>query len=167
MIREWTRCHSAVCSGRVFARMPCILFVKLQRWAKRRHPKRNGHRVTARYWRLETGKWTSASWDGMTLCQHSEARIRRHVKVRGNRSPFGDDWVYWSTRLGTHPEVSKRVATLLKRQKGRCARCGLYFTTDGDLPEVDHITPKHLGGIDAYFNLQLLHRHCHDTKTAG
>jgi RNA-directed DNA polymerase len=32
--------------------------------------------------------------------------------------------------------------------------------------EVDHITPKHLGGIDAYANWQLLHGHCHDAKTA-
>jgi 5-methylcytosine-specific restriction endonuclease McrA len=32
--------------------------------------------------------------------------------------------------------------------------------------EVDHITPKHLDGIDAYSNWQLLHEHCHDSKTA-
>ena len=68
--------------------------------------------------------------------------------------------------MGTHPEVSRRVATLLKRQNGWCARCGLYFGTAGELPEVDHIVPKHLGRIDAYFNLQLVHRHCHDHKTA-
>ena len=129
-----------------------------------RHPKKRGDWVSAKYWHLETGKWIFASKDGMTLYQHSETRVRRHVKVRGDKSPYDGDWVYWSTRLGTHPEVSKRVATLLKRQKGRCAGCGLYFTTDGDLPEIDHITPKHLGGIDAYFNLQLLHRHCHDTR---
>ncbi|NJO63282.1 MAG: HNH endonuclease [Richelia sp. RM2_1_2] len=32
--------------------------------------------------------------------------------------------------------------------------------------EVDHIIPKSKGGKDAYNNLQLLHRHCHDEKTA-
>jgi RNA-directed DNA polymerase len=36
-----------------------------------------------------------------------------------------------------------------------------------DLPEVDHIVPTSLGGKDGYDNWQLLHRHCHDTKTAG
>jgi RNA-directed DNA polymerase len=166
VIRGWTRYHSAVVSGRVFARLRCLLFTKLRRWAKRRHPNKRGDWVSAKYWRLETGHWTFATRDGTTLYQHSATRIRRHVKVRGDKSPFDGDWVYWSTRLGAHPEVATRVATLLKRQRGRCARCGLYFTTEGDLPEVDHIVPNHLGGSDAYRNLQLLHRHCHDAKTA-
>jgi 5-methylcytosine-specific restriction endonuclease McrA len=32
--------------------------------------------------------------------------------------------------------------------------------------EVDHIQPRSQGGKDEYKNLQLLHRHCHDEKTA-
>ncbi|MFO7092573.1 HNH endonuclease, partial [Limnospira platensis] len=35
-----------------------------------------------------------------------------------------------------------------------------------DLIEVDHIVPRSQGGKDEYKNLQLLHRHCHDDKTA-
>jgi RNA-directed DNA polymerase len=31
--------------------------------------------------------------------------------------------------------------------------------------EVDHIKPKKDGGKDVYSNRQLLHGHCHDTKT--
>ncbi|RCJ20720.1 hypothetical protein A6S26_26145 [Nostoc sp. ATCC 43529] len=37
---------------------------------------------------------------------------------------------------------------------------------DGDKLEVDHIIPKAKGGKDTYSNFQLLHRHCHDTKTS-
>jgi RNA-directed DNA polymerase len=33
-------------------------------------------------------------------------------------------------------------------------------------PEVDHILPKSQGGKDRYDNWQLLHKHCHDKKTA-
>ena len=36
----------------------------------------------------------------------------------------------------------------------------------GDIMETDHITPRSKGGKDEYQNFQLLHRHCHDTKTA-
>jgi RNA-directed DNA polymerase len=32
--------------------------------------------------------------------------------------------------------------------------------------ELDHIIPKRLGGKDETSNLQVLHRHCHDQKTA-
>ncbi|MGB3513011.1 MAG: HNH endonuclease signature motif containing protein, partial [Microcoleaceae cyanobacterium] len=55
---------------------------------------------------------------------------------------------------------------LIKKQKGICPHCGLNFKSE-DLLEVDHIIPKSKGGKDTYSNLQLLHRHCHDSKTAS
>ena len=67
--------------------------------------------------------------------------------------------------MGKHPEMPTEKAVLLKRQKGRCAYCGLHFR-DGDLLETDHITPKFKGGKNNRNNKQLLHRHCHDLKTA-
>ena len=35
----------------------------------------------------------------------------------------------------------------------------------GDIMEVDHITPRSLGGKNDWKNLQLLHRHCHHEKS--
>ena len=67
--------------------------------------------------------------------------------------------------MGKSPEIPKIVTNLLKRQKGKCVYCGLYFR-ENDVLEVDHIIPKSQGGKDEYKNLQLLHRHCHDSKTA-
>ncbi len=32
--------------------------------------------------------------------------------------------------------------------------------------EIDHRIPRSKGGKDSYENLQLLHKHCHDGKTA-
>ena len=49
---------------------------------------------------------------------------------------------------------------------GKCAYCGLFFQ-DGDLMEIDHKIPRSKGGKDSYDNLQLLHGHCHDVKTAA
>ena len=54
---------------------------------------------------------------------------------------------------------------LLKRQKGKCTECGLTFR-EKDTWEVDHIKPLSLGGKDQWDNIQLLHKHCHDVKTA-
>ena len=67
--------------------------------------------------------------------------------------------------MGNNPEMPSRMSKLLKKQKGKCTHCGLYFRED-DVMEVDHKTPKSKGGKDSYDNWQLLHRHCHDTKTA-
>ena len=68
--------------------------------------------------------------------------------------------------MGKHPEAPTRVATLLKRQKGKCAHCKLFFH-DGEEMEIDHKVPRSKGGKDSYDNLQLLHGHCHDAKTAA
>ena len=107
--------------------------------------------------------------EGVKLCvskSTSVTPIVRHIKVQGNRSPYDGDWIYWSTRMGMHPEAAARVATLLKKQKGICTHCGLFFK-DGDLLEVDHKTPLNEGGKNTSNNIQILHRHCHDTKTAN
>src|SRR5260370_42086495 len=61
--------------------------------------------------------------------------------------------------------INSTLGKLLKNDKGRCSYCGLSFT-DGDLIEIDHIIPHHLGGTDAFINLQALHRHCHDQRHA-
>ena len=127
--------------------------------------RKGGRWCIAKYWRLERGRWDFGTPTGPTLVKHQATAHHRHVKVRGARSLFDGDWVYWSIRLGRHPELPIRVARLLRRQRGRCARCGLFFR-DGDLPEIDHVIPRKLGGPDGYSNWQLLHRHCHDQKTA-
>ena len=147
------------------------MYQKLRAWAKHRHPCKSGAWVANKYWHtIGNDNWVFATrqegTNPMKLAKHSATPIVRHVKVKGDVSPYDGNLVYWSTRMGKHPEATKRVATLLKSQKGKCAHCGLFFK-DGDIWEVDHIIPKSKGGRDDYKNLQLLHRHCHDTKTAN
>jgi RNA-directed DNA polymerase len=168
IIVGWANFYSTVVSAEVFNRMDWRLWVPLWRWSVRRHPTK-GHRwVKGCYWPA-TGryKWTFRDRRSRaTLIRHTRVHIRRHIKVKGDASPYDGNLLYWARRLREHPELPRRISALLKRQGGRCARCGLHFR-EGDLMEVDHITPKHLGGMDAYANWQLLHGHCHDAKTAG
>ena len=165
LIRGWTNYYATGASSHAFAKMTNLTYLMLHRWAKRRHPNWPWKRIAREYWRLETGHWIFGTRDGHRLYKHSKTHIIRHTKVQGTRSPYDGDWVYWATRLGRHPELPKNVAVLLKRQAGKCAWCGLYFKGE-DLPEIDHILPKSQGGKDCYANWQLLHRHCHDEKTA-
>jgi RNA-directed DNA polymerase len=67
--------------------------------------------------------------------------------------------------MGRYPEAAPQVARLLRRQRGKCGLCGLFFQT-GDQIENDHVIPKAAGGDNGDDNRQLLHRHCHDTKGA-
>jgi hypothetical protein len=54
--------------------------------------------------------------------------------------------------------------------RGWCAYYATVSTRDAfarmDLPEVDHIVPTSMCAKDGYISWQLLHRHCHDEKTA-
>lgn len=89
---------------------------------------------------------------------------KKWVKVKGNKSPFDGDHIYWATRMTKYKRLPTRVSKLLKQQKGVCTLCRTRFYLDSVM-EVDHIKPKALGGKDTYTNLQLLHKHCHIAKT--
>ena len=87
------------------------------------------------------------------------------MKVKGDKSPYDGNLIYWSTRMGRNPEMPTSKAIRLKKQKAKCNWCKLHFR-EGDILEEDHIIPTALGGKNEYENLQLLHAHCHDEKTA-
>lgn len=166
MIIGWCRYYSTVVSRAVFEKVGCDLFAGLLAWASRRHPGKSKWWVVYQYWHITRKRvWLFQVNEKTRLYRHATTPIRRHVKVQSHRSPYDGDWIYWSSRLGRHPEVQLRVTTLLKRQKGRCLECGLFFK-DGDVMEVDHIIAKQIGGSDSRANRQLLHRHCHDVKSA-
>jgi len=170
IIRGWCNYFSTVVSQKAFERLWHLVVWKLLKWGRHRH--RNKGRVWMRlkYFKTVDGdNWVFATIEGknlIKLIQHSSTEIKRYVKVKGIASPYDGDWIYWSSRMGVHPEIPARVAKLLKRQKGKCAHCDNYFK-EGDSIEVDHIIPKSKGGRESYDNWQLLHRHCHDTKTVS
>jgi RNA-directed DNA polymerase len=170
IIRGWCNYYSTVVAKKIFGRLQHLTFYKLQKWGRHRHRNKGRDWTSRKYFKtIGNNNWVFATREdasALKLIAHSETEIRRYVKVKGDASPYDGNWVYWSTRMGVHPEVSNRVATLLKRQKGKCSQCDNYFK-DGDSLEVDHIVPKSKGGKDKYDNWQLLHRHCHDTKTAS
>ncbi|EGK86043.1 group II intron reverse transcriptase/maturase [Microcoleus vaginatus PCC 9802] len=170
IIRGWANYYSTVVSSDAYETQDHLIFCKLKAWAKRRHPKKSIQWIINRYWKTIGGNnWVFAtnakSENLMRLRTHSETPIVRHVKVKGESSPYDGNLVYWSTRRGKHPEISTKEATLMKSQRGKCNHCGLIFGVE-DKWEIDHKIPRSKGGRDEYTNLQLLHKHCHDVKTA-
>lgn len=166
IIRGWANYYSAIVSSEVFKKLDHLLWIRTWRWASRRHPNKSAKWVKKKYFPTVKGTRNWVLNDGeYILNQHSDVPIIRHIKVKGNKSPYDGEWTYWSSRIGKYPGTRKEVTTLLKRQKGKCADCGLTFRPT-DLIEVDHIVPRSEGGDNTYKNKQLLHRHCHDSKTA-
>ncbi len=170
IIRGWAKYYATVSSKETYTEMDYLIYQKLRAWAKHRHPNKSGKWITGKYWQtIGDNNWEFATRkegkNPLRLLRHAETPIVRHVKVKDESSPHDGDLVYWSIRKGENSEMPNRISKLLKKQKGVCAFCGLYFR-ENDVMEVDHKIPKSKGGKDSYDNWQLLHRHCHDTKTA-
>ena len=173
VIRGWTSYFTNSDAQTVgeLSKQDRLTYLKLRRWAKRRCGNiSDGH---TKYWTsIDGNNWVFATRSGeanpLRLLLHKEfsSSSTDYVKVKSDKSPFDGDLVYWSSRLGTHPEMPHRKAKLLKQQKGKCPWCELRFQ-EWDVMEVDHKVPRVLGGKDEWKNLQLLHRHCHDEKTAS
>jgi RNA-directed DNA polymerase len=171
IIMGWANYYATVVSKVAYSALDHLTYQKLKAWAERRHPKKSGEWVAKKYWHSINGNnWVFATREEgskpLRLLNHADTPIVRHVKVKGESSPYDGNLVYWSTRMGNNPEMPSRVSKLLKKQKGKCVHCGMFFRED-DVMEVDHRTPKSKGGKDSFDNLDLLHRHCHETKTTN
>jgi RNA-directed DNA polymerase len=174
IIMGWSQYYSGVISVKTFCKLDHIIWQQLRAWTVSRCGKASYKKLSNYFQpgivKIGNGKERKEKWlfqtkEGDRLTKHGWTQIVRHKLVRPDASPYDGNWTYWATRRGTELGTPKRVTILLKRQKGQCTMCGQYFT-NSDLLEVDHIQPTSQKGKDEYKNLQLLHRHCHDLKTA-
>ncbi|MBI3302465.1 MAG: HNH endonuclease [Deltaproteobacteria bacterium] len=160
VITGWSKYYSAVVSTAAFQRLDNLLYLRLARWARYRHPHKGRRWIARKYWRIEDGAgWRFATREGLALNQHSAVPIVRHCKVKETASPFNGNWRYWATRRGAYPGIPRRVAALLQWQRGRCMHCGLFFMPEAFL-EVHHRNQQRRD--NSYRNLAAVHRHCHD-----
>ena len=161
VIRGWTNYYRAAVSSKVFSGCDHILWHQLRQWSRRRHPNKGSQWRRKKYWKTEENRQGFVTPEGAKLRWHRDTHIRRHVKVRGEASPYDGRLLYWSQRLKTHPLLTGTLAKALQRQNGRCGWCGLLFT-DEDIIEIDHRDRNR--NNNAPSNLFALHRHCHDER---
>ena len=166
-IRGWSRYYRSVVAKKILNDCDYHLYPLLLRWAKRRHPRKSASWIRIRYWRtIGKDHWRFATPDEYSLNNHAAITIQRHVKVKGNASPFDGNLLYWAKRLHqSHPLTMSKLGALLHKQQGKCRWCELFFQ-ESDLIEIDHLTPRKDGGTDELSNLYALHRHCHDQRHA-
>ncbi|GET42976.1 group II intron reverse transcriptase/maturase [Microseira wollei] len=85
--------------------------------------------------------------------------VNNHVNVKGDKSPFDNDLIYWSKRSNNNYDGI--YLKLLKKQSHTCTACGLKFLSE-DKVELHHIDGNHDNWKPN--NLEVLHRHCHQHK---
>jgi RNA-directed DNA polymerase len=107
----WTPYYAHVASAKVFQGLGNMLHRRLGAWAVSRHPNKTKPWLTSKYWRVDEGRgWRFPPFNGgPQRYRHEHTPIRMYVKVQASRSLYDGDWVYWSSRLGRHPDVSPRL----------------------------------------------------------
>ncbi|BET35044.1 MULTISPECIES: reverse transcriptase domain-containing protein [Wolbachia] len=158
--RGWSKYYSSVVSNKTFRFIDSVMFRNIWKWAVYRHPTKGKYWIKNKYFK----KYKNDNWRFMTnnkvlLIKHGDHAIKRHVKVKGTKSPYDGDWVYWGNRLRKIPDKLPRVIKLLKLQQGKCGHCQLWFKND-DILETHHIDRNRRNNMKK--NLSLLHGHCHD-----
>jgi RNA-directed DNA polymerase len=160
LIQGWSRYHSTETATRAYAALDHWLWWRIQARLKYLNPQTSTTVLKRRFQKNYKHEINS-----VLVAKHGAQKIVRHTKVQGNRSIFDGDWSYWTKRNMNYPALGKWTKTLLRWQQGKCLRCGLYFKSN-DQMELDRLIPGRLGGKYELTNLQLLHRWCHDAKTA-
>ncbi len=81
----------------------------------------------------------------------------RHIKVKGDKSPFDGDTIYWSERNSKLYDGATSQA--LKRQDHTCGYCGLKLLSDEKV-HLHHVDGNHNNWKKN--NLLAIHESCHD-----
>ncbi|NEP55004.1 MAG: RNA-dependent DNA polymerase, partial [Moorea sp. SIO3C2] len=94
------------------------------------------------------------------LCKKAFPRVgykqNQHVNVKGTKSPYDGDFVYWSKRNSRL--YSDATSEALKKQNHSCGHCRLRFMEDEDV-HLHHIDGNHDNWSQK--NLSAVHRSCH------
>ena len=173
MIRGWAQYHRPVVAKQTFSRIDSLLFWRLMRWAKRRHPKKSADWIRRKYWRtIGDRNWAFAAdvevkgeKKVMELYRLADTAIERHKKIKGSYHPYDPQWEEYGETLRTERMLQnmryrKEWARLYADQRGLCAHCGYEMDVDTGWHD-HHIVYRVMGGPDTLGNRVLLHPTCH------
>lgn len=174
ILRGWAQYHRPAVAKQAFSRMEWLLFWRLMRWAKRRHPNKDAKWIRKKYWRsIGDRNWVFAvdvvtkggKKEVMELYSLAGTPIERHKKIRGEYNPYDPEWEAYGEALRQERMLKdrrhrKQWATLYMEQGGLCALCGCEMDMETGWHD-HHIVYRVAGGNDTLENRVLLHPNCH------
>jgi RNA-directed DNA polymerase len=106
ILRGWAMYHRHVVAAATFSQIDHLVWTKLWRWAKRRHPQKNAQWIKARYFQRQGLRdWVFACLapsgeqaQEFELFRASTVPIKRHTKVRSDANPFDPAWTEYFQR---------------------------------------------------------------------
>jgi RNA-directed DNA polymerase len=174
VLRGWAEYHSPVVAKQTFSKLEHLIFWRLWRWAKHRHPNKSIEWIRKRYFKsIGERKWVFAQAHKL---QSGEVRYRRlyglastpivrHKRLPGEYNPYNaeheEKWEALRVQRMQHKlPYRKEVWSLFARQLGLCAYCGGGISMQSGWHD-HHIVRRVDGGSDRKDNRALLHPNCH------
>jgi RNA-directed DNA polymerase len=112
IIRGWSNYHQGTVAKSIFARIDSEIFKALWPWACRKHPKKRGRWIKARYWKTENKRnWVFK--DKLTLLKMSDTKIVRHTPLKLDMNPYIDRDYFYFRKLKLL--VNRNLVTARKR----------------------------------------------------
>lgn len=147
------------------------LYLIIKNWVYRRYKIKTKDpkiwtKVNNRSWLLYATDNKKLIWLNTYDGKNQSYSVNKYIKVKSDKSPYDGDCIYWATRNATNQYISALRLYLLRKQRGLCKWCGQRFRPN-DVWNVDHITSKVKMGTNKRSNLQLIHKQCHEKKTAS
>jgi RNA-directed DNA polymerase len=139
LVRGWRNYHRhCKMSGSRFS----LWFTRLRAW--------NVFNKEVSLKREDTTRLINASFPGVS---YSESRF---INVKGDKSPFNGDLLYWSARNSKN--YDNHTSKALKRQNHTCGYCGLKLLNDEQV-HLHHVDGNHNNWYPN--NLLAIHESCH------
>jgi RNA-directed DNA polymerase len=88
IIKGWTDYYAPVSSKAVSSKLAHLTFIKLKRWAKRRHPNKSWGWIYRKYWRRELKTWDFAPKGETRLYRHGKQPSQGTSKYSTTKAPM-------------------------------------------------------------------------------
>ncbi|MDR2213289.1 MAG: HNH endonuclease, partial [Pseudomonadales bacterium] len=174
LLRGWSLYHQPVVAKQTFSKLDNRVFLKLWRWAKRRHQNKSLEWVRKKYFRtIGDRNWVFATTvllengtkKEIELYELASTPIERHDKVSGDYNPYDPAMEAMGEKLRTKRmlkklKYQKQIASLYVSQQGCCALCKQAITRETGWHD-HHLIYRSQGGDDSLENRILLHPTCH------
>lgn len=175
VLKGWAQYHKGVVAKQTFSKIDHLIYWRLMRWGKRRHPRKTAGWVYRHYWKqcgsrkqfagLQDDPFGRTERIPYPLYLLADMKIVRWVKVKGDYNPFHPDWQAYGEKLRVQRMGdtiwSFQRASLWFDQGGKCALCEQEIDIADENMDDHHIVYRQLGGSDALSNRVLLHPICH------
>ena len=147
IIIDWANYYKYCECSKIFGKLDHHIFLKLRAWAFRRgaSPRHSRHNIKEKYFpsgktyfydgRKHLDNWVLVGKEkGLKgvirenfLPRMSWTHSSKFVKVKGHKSPFDNQQLYWTLRTDKYSSYSLRMRRLLREQKGKCGICQKQF----------------------------------------